>query len=109
MRSYGWSVEFDTFTDNTPLGKKQFSNIIATYQIGKNLANVNQLSDKRAAHELNNRVVFACHYDSKFFPTIDFLAATDSAVPCAMLLDLAKFLQENFRKSDFANVIYSYF
>jgi glutaminyl-peptide cyclotransferase len=104
MRSYGWNVEYDTFTDNTPFGMKQFSNIIATYEIGRNLANVDRLTDKRAARELNNRVVFACHYDSKFFKNFDFVAATDSAVPCAMLLDLAKFLQENFKKSDFANV-----
>jgi glutaminyl-peptide cyclotransferase len=101
MRAYGWDVDFDSFTDNTPYGVKDFSNIIATYQVGRNLANKDLSVNKRAIQETSNRFVFACHYDSKFFNNMDFLGAIDSAVPCAMLLDLAKFLSENFDKSQF--------
>lgn len=35
------------------------------------------------------RLVLVAHYDSKLTPK-DFIGATDSAVPCAMLLHVAK-------------------
>jgi glutaminyl-peptide cyclotransferase len=38
------------------------------------------------------RLVLACHYDSKKLP--NFVGATDSAVPCAILLDIAINLQQ---------------
>lgn len=38
------------------------------------------------------RLVLACHYDSK--KLANFVGATDSAVPCAILLDIAINLQE---------------
>ena len=82
----GWHVELDKFTDVTPYGEKTFTNLIFT----KN-------------PKAENRLVFAAHFDSKYFPptdtpqaqwnggedTLPFIAATDSAVPCAILLDLA--------------------
>ena len=71
MSSYGWSVELDTFKENTVIGQKEFTNIIATL-------------DPKAPR----RMVIACHYDSKIEPK-GFLGATDSAVPCAQMLNLA--------------------
>ncbi|KAG0207803.1 hypothetical protein BGX28_001049 [Mortierella sp. GBA30] len=83
----GWHLEKDTFVDQTPFGPKTFTNLIFT----KN-------------PKAENRLVFAAHFDSKYFPpegikpkdqwnggedTLPFIAATDSAVPCAILLDLA--------------------
>ncbi|KAI8353605.1 hypothetical protein B0O80DRAFT_387252 [Mortierella sp. GBAus27b] len=82
----GWHVEVDRFNDMTPYGERTFTNLIFT----KN-------------PKAENRLVFAAHYDSKYFPPTDkpatqwnggedtqpFIAATDSAVPCAILLDLA--------------------
>ncbi|KAF9103654.1 hypothetical protein BGX27_010480 [Mortierella sp. AM989] len=87
----GWHVEIDRFDDSTPYGTKTFTNLIFT----KN-------------PNAENRLVFAAHFDSKYFPphvdhaqrpipgknnggddTLPFIAATDSAVPCAILLDLA--------------------
>ena len=62
MNNNGWSVEEDRFSDQTPLGKKQFTNIISTL-------------DLSAAR----RLVIACHYDSKIQPAGVY--ATDSAVP----------------------------
>ena len=46
--------------------------------------------DPRAARHLT----LACHYDSKLFPSgsAPFIGATDSAVPCALLLELAQAL-----------------
>ena len=48
MQTAGWTVELDTFTDNTPYGQAQFTNIIATLDPNK-----------------KEKVVIACHYDSK--------------------------------------------
>ncbi|XP_063773640.1 glutaminyl-peptide cyclotransferase isoform X1 [Pseudophryne corroboree] len=75
----GWHIEEDTFESQTPFGYVSFSNIIST------------LNPSAKRH-----LVLACHYDSKYFsPQWDgkiFVGATDSAVPCAMLLELARAL-----------------
>ncbi|XP_065213771.1 glutaminyl-peptide cyclotransferase-like isoform X1 [Planococcus citri] len=73
MQSLKWNVEQDSFHDATPnQGKLLFTNVIAT----------NNLSASKF-------LVFACHYDSKLM-NFKFIAATDSAVPCAMLIYFAK-------------------
>ncbi|XP_062863395.1 glutaminyl-peptide cyclotransferase [Trichomycterus rosablanca] len=80
----GWQVNEDHFQDYTPYGHMPFTNIIATL-------------DPSA----RRRLVLACHYDSKYFPPQwhgrDFLGATDSAVPCSMLLELARALDNNLK------------
>lgn len=72
-----WTVSLDEFDDNTPQGPKRFTNIIATLNP----------SAKR-------RLILAAHYDSKYFAENEngafFLGATDSAMPCAMLIEIAK-------------------
>ena len=42
------------------------------------------------------RLVIACHYDSKIEP-LGFLGATDSAVPCAQMLNMAQTMKEELR------------
>lgn len=96
MESYGWLVEKHEFVDNTPYGQKSFANIIATLPVGKNF--------QSAQRNVQKRVVFACHYDSKYFANQNFLGAIDSAVPCAMLLDMAKFFHENFNQQNFNKI-----
>lgn len=94
----GWHVELDRFVDKTPYGEKTFTNLIFT----KN-------------PKAENRLVFAAHFDSKYFPpsptdkpreqwnggddTLPFVAATDSAAPCAILLDLAASLDRALDQS----------
>ncbi|XP_044516560.1 glutaminyl-peptide cyclotransferase [Gracilinanus agilis] len=73
-----WNLEVDTFLSYTPYGYRTFSNIIST------------LNPTAKRH-----LVLACHYDSKYFPQLGsgiFVGATDSAVPCAMLLEVARAL-----------------
>lgn len=77
LRSAGWKVEEDAFTDSTPFGTKAFTNVIATLP-----------STPISAKTL----VIAAHYDSKYFKEFEFVAATDSAVPCALLLEIARWL-----------------
>jgi len=73
-----WSVTVDEFTDPTPRGNVKFTNFIATRDPpGVRPGDV-------------GRLVLTAHYDSKWFPKghslEDFIGATDSAVPCAMLM-----------------------
>ncbi|RWS04322.1 glutaminyl-peptide cyclotransferase-like protein, partial [Dinothrombium tinctorium] len=81
MESLGWSVETDKFQSYTPHGRKRFTNIIATHN-----------------PDACKRLVFACHYDSKWTPSQEFVGAIDSAVPCAMLLNLVKSLDNKLQK-----------
>jgi glutaminyl-peptide cyclotransferase len=77
MEKLGWNLELDKFKSATPIGQVEFVNIIAT-------------KDPLA----RNRVIVAAHYDSKYFPEPNnFVGATDSAGPCAILLDLADSLE----------------
>lgn len=70
-----WHVEKDHFEEETPYGVKPFTNLIFTHD-----------------PDATRRLVLSAHLDSKFFPTHpedQFIGATDSAAPCAMLLDVA--------------------
>ncbi|XP_023327071.1 glutaminyl-peptide cyclotransferase [Eurytemora carolleeae] len=80
LEKLGWSIELEKSTQSTVVGERTFVNIIATY---------NPRSPRR--------LVLAAHYDSKLTPE-GFLGATDSAVPCAMLLGLALDLDPYFKK-----------
>lgn len=80
----GWEVTEDRFQSWTPYGQMPFNNIIATLNPGS-----------------KRRIVLACHYDSKYFPPQwhgrEFLGATDSAVPCSMLLEMARALDNELK------------
>ena len=103
MKSYDWYVEEHTFSDQTPYGYIQFTNLIASYPIGVNFYNrTGKVSDL----VLQNRIIFSCHYDSKYVTQFEFLGATDSAVPCAILLDMANYLKNNFNKDQFQKVCF---
>lgn len=70
-----WHIETPSFEAQTPEGVRKMTNVIAT-------------RDPSAPR----RLVLAAHYDSKFFPPgpmEGFIGATDSAAPCAVLLDVA--------------------
>ncbi|XP_074517250.1 glutaminyl-peptide cyclotransferase [Sebastes fasciatus] len=80
----GWEVTEDKFMAETPYGPLPFTNLVATLN-----------------STANRRLVLACHYDSKYYPPQwhgrEFLGATDSAVPCAMMLELARALDEELK------------
>jgi hypothetical protein len=50
LKALDWHIEEDEFTDDTPLGRKRFTNVIAT-------------KDPTASR----RVVLSAHHDSKYF------------------------------------------
>ncbi|XP_039865267.1 glutaminyl-peptide cyclotransferase-like a [Simochromis diagramma] len=84
--SAGWSIDLDSFQSPTPRGQVTFTNVVATL-------------DPSAPR----RLLLACHYDSKVLPPDPrapekvFLGASDSAVPCAMILELATSLDAQLR------------
>jgi glutaminyl-peptide cyclotransferase len=69
--SLGWHEFEDVFTADTPRGPVEFTNLVFTH-------------DPTSEHKL----VLAAHLDSKIAPE-NFVGATDSAAPCAMLADVA--------------------
>lgn len=71
-----WKVEFDIFTEEVPiLGSVTFHNIIARHN-----------------PHAKRILMLGCHYDSKYFKEFKFEGATDSAVSCALLLNMARAL-----------------
>ncbi|OAF71833.1 hypothetical protein A3Q56_00376 [Intoshia linei] len=71
MKSIGYTIIEHSFISKTPHGSKTFTNVIAQPKFIK-----------------SEIISFACHYDSKIYP-FHFVGATDSAVPCAMLIEFA--------------------
>jgi glutaminyl-peptide cyclotransferase len=92
LKSLGYRVEKHEFRTQTPNGAKTFRNIVGT-------------EDTKARRYLT----LACHYDSKdclstpgmcasrTSDTFLFPAATDSALPCSLMLDVAASLQKHMR------------
>lgn len=89
MKNKGWTVELDEFKASTPNGVHNMTNVVAT---------LNPIADRY--------IVIACHYDSKLMDFY-FVGATDSAVPCAMMLYMAESL--NQRLEAFKNTVSIYF
>lgn len=85
MKNSGWVVELDEFKAFTPNGAFDMTNIVAT---------LNPIADRF--------IVVACHYDSKFMDFY-FVGATDSAVPCAMIIYMAQSLSQ--RLEAFKNTV----
>ncbi|XP_053608049.1 glutaminyl-peptide cyclotransferase-like [Plodia interpunctella] len=82
MRGLGWDVTENVFPDNTPIfGTLNFKNIIA-----------------KLNPDADRYLVLACHYDSKYTREHVFVGATDSAVPCAMMINLAKVMSKQLDK-----------
>ncbi|KAK0565642.1 hypothetical protein OC861_003659 [Tilletia horrida] len=73
----GWTLERQTFESNTPEGKRKFTNLIATKE-----------------RDAPRKLMLAAHFDSKFFAKgtreEGFIGATDSAAPCAILVDVVR-------------------
>ncbi|KAL3315858.1 hypothetical protein Ciccas_005496, partial [Cichlidogyrus casuarinus] len=68
-----WDIEQVTFEQETPIGTKRFTNILASYK----------------KKTFPKTYALSCHYDS--LSTVeDFYGSIDSAMPCAMILEIAR-------------------
>jgi hypothetical protein len=75
----GWKVTRQVFTDDTPRGKIQFVNLIATFDIPGE----------------NNSIptfLLCSHYDTKWFDSFRFVGANDAGSSTGLLLELARVL-----------------
>lgn len=85
LKDVGWTIEEHSFEEAPPASYSKhpitFTNVIATYNPAA-----------------KRRLVLACHYDSKATPE-GFLGAIDSAVPCAMLIEIANSLKGRLSES----------
>ncbi|XP_034483808.1 glutaminyl-peptide cyclotransferase [Drosophila innubila] len=77
LNGLGFQTEVDEFREQVPIfGELTFANVIGYIN-----------------PQAENFLALACHYDSKYFANDpDFVGATDSAVPCAILLNTVKVL-----------------
>lgn len=81
MSELGWTVESDLFEANTPLfGTLEFENIIV-----------------KLNPNAKRYLALACHYDSKYTRERNFVGATDSAVPCAQMINLATVMNDSLQ------------
>ena len=75
LESAGWKVERQNFSDETPRGKVQFVNLLATFGAQ------------------NAPAFLACsHYDTKTFDNARFVGANDAGSSTGVLLELARVL-----------------
>ncbi|ODV89648.1 hypothetical protein CANCADRAFT_18528, partial [Tortispora caseinolytica NRRL Y-17796] len=79
-----WNIEEDVFTTSTPIGDVEFHNLIFS---------------KDPPWVVNpSRITLVAHYDSKRNPE-GFIGAIDSAVPVAILLNVARNLDAAMKKA----------
>jgi glutaminyl-peptide cyclotransferase len=83
LESHNYTVELRSFKQDTIVGVYNFTNIIAKHKLSRNPP----LPKKK--------VLITAHFDSKLFSNFLFLGATDSVVPCAMMLEFAKFIDQS--------------
>ena len=78
LEAFGWKVERQAFTDETPRGKVGFVNLIATF----------------AGKQGPPSFLVCSHYDTKTFDTARFVGANDGGSSTGLLLELARVLAE---------------
>jgi glutaminyl-peptide cyclotransferase len=78
LELFGWKVTRQAFTDDTPRGKVEFVNLIATFG-GKNSV---------------PSFLICSHYDTKTFDTARFVGANDGGSSTGVLLELARVLTQ---------------
>jgi glutaminyl-peptide cyclotransferase len=75
LQSSGWDVTRQTFSDDTPHGRKTFVNLLA-----------------RCGHSAAPTFIVCGHYDTKVFDTFRFVGANDAGSSAGLLLELARVL-----------------
>ena len=80
LKSFGWQVTKQTFSDETPRGKVRFVNLIARF---------GSAGSEKASAPL---ILLCSHYDTKTFDTIRFVGANDGGSSTGLLLEMARVL-----------------
>ncbi len=80
LEEYGLTVEDQVFIAQTPLGPKQFRNIVAKTRVQPGGP--------------NRVIIIGSHYDTKFFTNITFVGANDGGSSSGALLEIARIAAE---------------
>lgn len=82
LKGFGWQIEPQRFTDDTPNGPISFVNLIARFPV----------TPGKPASTTTQEVIVASHYDTKLFNTIRFVGASDGGSSTGALIELARVL-----------------
>jgi hypothetical protein len=77
LEAAGWKVERQNFSDDTPRGKVQFTNLLATF-----------------GGQAAPAFLVCSHYDTKTFDNAQFVGANDGGSSTGILVELARVLAE---------------
>jgi len=91
LKSSGWNVSEQTFTDNTPRGQVRFVNLIARFG---------------TATKANDFFLLCSHYDTKTFDTFRFVGANDGGSSTGLLLELARVLAQQPRLAEKIELVF---
>lgn len=78
LKSFGWTVNRQTFSANTPRGTISFVNLIATFPSHD--------------HSSPSSFLLCSHYDTKTFDTFSFVGANDGGSSTGLLIEMARVL-----------------
>ena len=81
LRRFGWQVNHQAFSDDSPRGKIHFVNLLAQFSAQGKAASPSFL--------------LCSHYDTKMFDTIRFVGANDGGSSTGLLLELARVIGEH--------------
>ncbi|MGH9844262.1 MAG: M28 family peptidase [Blastocatellia bacterium] len=84
LGSYGLKPSLDEFTERTPLGPVKFKNVVA-----------------ELPGDTSDIIILASHYDTKPFKELAFVGANDGGSSTGALLELARVMASQKRKSRF--------
>ena len=90
LKSSGWRVSEQAFTDQTPRGSMKFVNLVARFGSGE-----------------SQGFLLCSHYDTKIFDTFRFVGANDGGSSTGLLLEIARVLATKPRLAE--NVILVFF
>jgi hypothetical protein len=91
LKSTGWIVTEQQFTDKTPRGQVRFVNLIARFG---------------AATKANDLFLLCSHYDTKIFDTFRFVGANDGGSSTGLLLELARVLAQQPRLAEKIELVF---
>ncbi|HWY51981.1 MAG TPA: M28 family peptidase [Chthoniobacterales bacterium] len=91
LKSSGWSVTEQAFTDNTPRGQVRFVNLIARFG---------------TATKATDLFLLCSHYDTKTFDAFRFVGANDGGSSNGLLLELARVLAKQPRLAERIELVF---
>lgn len=79
LAAVGWETQRQTFTDRTPQGEIEFTNLRARFGEGR--------WDEKVSGLIGS------HYDTKFYTSFEFVGANDAGSSTGLLVEIARVLQ----------------